>query len=252
MKRKTVLKVCAGVLAVFLIAGVLAVANSFMGNPVSALIASQKAQEYVSRVYPEDDWTLDRARYHFKFGEYMVDVRSKNSKDTHFTVHLRGGDVSYDDYESRVKEKWNTLSRMEEEYSALVCSLLRELPGMEKNTSMAILEQKESEQLPLELDMEFDRTLFPKASVTIRYQSEKRSLKDAAEMISRSYQLLEANGCHFSSYDLFIESTEKNSAKYLMITGCTPEDVAAADFLARLQSAAETETSHISVNSLEK
>lgn len=256
MRKKMLLKIGAVLLALALIALVLFVANSFMGNPLSALLATRTAEEYVAQTYPQLDCTVERARYNFKFGEYLADVQSKTSGDTRFIVYLRGGRVLYDDYESRVTEGWNTLSRMEDEYSQLVVSLLQRIPGLEENTSMVMLRSKEGKDMIPPLDAAFDRTLFSEAGVTVHFQSEKRGLTEAAEILAEAYGVLEENGCHFASYDLFVESTDSSDASYLMITGCTaqdiaPEDAAAPDFLERLKAASEAGNSHISVSSKE-
>lgn len=52
MKRKTILRIFAGLLGFALIFFVLATANSALGNPISAMLASRAARAHVAETYP--------------------------------------------------------------------------------------------------------------------------------------------------------------------------------------------------------
>ena len=120
---KTLLKiVTAGLLCV-----VLFFANAFFGNPLSALLARIAAQRYVAQEYSHLDVCIDKVGYNFKDGDYYAKVSSPTSKDTYFTVDISMlGKVKRDTYES-VTGGYNTASRLNNEYRALVRAAKEEL-----------------------------------------------------------------------------------------------------------------------------
>ncbi|NLW16815.1 MAG: hypothetical protein GX033_04075 [Firmicutes bacterium] len=125
ISTRRMLKIGAALLAFTLIAGLLWFANGLVGNPLSHLLANRAAKRYVAATYPHLDLELEKARYDFKSGGYYVHVKSPTSVDTHFTLRLSPwGELSYDDYEHRVADRFNTLERITGEYRKAVETIL--------------------------------------------------------------------------------------------------------------------------------
>ena len=96
------IKICAVVLVVIL----LAVACMFFGNPVSKILVTRNAKEYVSENYRGSDYFIESVRYDFKTGSYYADVASPSSADSSFTIYAGlNGKISYDTYESVVADR---------------------------------------------------------------------------------------------------------------------------------------------------
>lgn len=103
---------------------VLALVFAFIGNPVSWVLVSLRAPQYLKDTYPELDLKIDSIVYDHLFGGFDADVISPTSRDTHFTLTLDGwGNVDYDRYNS-VSSGANTAARLSREYQTLVQSAL--------------------------------------------------------------------------------------------------------------------------------
>ena len=100
--KKLILKLFAGVVAIALIGGMLFITNSFVGNPISAMVASKSIQEYVNQNYSNLDLELGKTNFNFKDGSYMAFANSEVSIDTKFAIYYYGGRVQRDNYDSYV------------------------------------------------------------------------------------------------------------------------------------------------------
>ncbi len=238
-KRNLPLRIGAFFLALFIAVFLLYTANSLVGNPISAAIAKNAIKDYVNRNYANLHLTISNATYNFKFGEYFIHASSSNSTDTNFTIYYRRNGNIYDDYVYRVIEKGNTQRRMEEEYSALVKSLLSSLDDLQQNTSMVLLSEKNYNPSKLQLDMPFDRALFPDAEITIRLDLKDTSLSNITRILEESYQLLHQNGCSFQQYHLFSQS----NGTLVMIDQITPAMIESGNLMKLLQNALNHENS---------
>ncbi len=238
-KRNLLLRIGAFFLALFIAAFLLFITNSLVGNPISAAIAKNAIKDYVNRNYANLHLTMSNAAYNFKFGEYLIHASSSSSTDTNFTIYYRRNGNIYDDYAYRVTEKGNTQRRMEEEYSALVKSLLSSLDDLQQNTSMVLLSEKNYNPSKLQLDMPFDRALFPDAEITIRVDLKDTSLSNIARILEEAYQLLHQNGCSFQQYHLFSQS----NGILVMIDQITPDMIENGNLTELLQNALNREDS---------
>ena len=118
MKRK-LLKVLICTLFFLVIFALCWLVDSFLGNPVSYLLATRTAQSHLVTTYPGTDFSIDRIAYNFKFAEYSAYVRSPSSMDTHFSLHIsKLGKLELDTYSS-VLRGFNTAQRLNDEYRAL-------------------------------------------------------------------------------------------------------------------------------------
>lgn len=240
-------RMIAGVLGVFLMGIVLWGANDLLGNPISAAFATHKVEAYVAEKYPELDLEVGKAHYNFKFNNYMVNVSSKTSIDTRFTIEYRKGTIRYDGYESYVQGKFNTRDRLGETCAKEVISLLSRIPQLEDNTTMVDfvdperLENSERESLEksIVLDMPFNKELTSNMLITIRAELTDTSPKNLEEILKESYAILKEAGYEFKSYGLFSETKEM----LVMIHDVSSEDIANGQLLKALEEAEQNEDS---------
>ena len=242
-------RLIAGVLGIFLMGIVLWGANDLLGNPISAAFATHKVEAYVAEKYPKLDLEVGKARYNFKFNNYMVNVSSKTSIDTHFTIEYRKGTIQYDGYESYVQGKFNTRDRLGETCAKEVISLLSRIPQLEDNTAMVDfvdperLEKSERESLEksIVLDMSFNKELTSNMFISIRTELTDTSAKNLEGILKESYVILKEEGYEFKSYGLFSETKEM----LVMIDNVTPEDIVNGQLLKALEEAEQNENSEM-------
>lgn len=122
---KKTLKIAALVVALALIVGVCWFANALVGNPVSKMLATKTAKQYIRENYPDTDYQLDAVTFNFKFVCYNAYFKSPSSPDSSFTLMLgMDGKVVHDYYEDHVINRGNTARRLGEEYRAAVSRVL--------------------------------------------------------------------------------------------------------------------------------
>lgn len=101
------------------------IANGFLGNPVSAILARSALKQYMEQTYSHLDLQTERFGFDFKSGGYFAYVVSKSSRDTAFYIDMDMlGHVTYDSFDTWVTSKMNTEHRVEEQYRQLVKSVL--------------------------------------------------------------------------------------------------------------------------------
>ena len=124
MSKKTKgLKMIAGITAVVIIAGLGWFANAFVGNPVSKLLATNTAKQYLTETFSDTDYYIERISYNFKDGNYHAFIKSPSSMDTEFSLWITmGGKLRNDSYED-VLSGFNTAGRLDQEYRDLTESV---------------------------------------------------------------------------------------------------------------------------------
>ena len=123
--KKKILKIAAFIVAVALIAGLCWFANSLVGNPISKLLATNTAKQYLQDHHPDTDYQLDAVTFNFKFVCYNAYFSSPSSPDSSFTLMLgMDGKIIQDYYEAHVTNRENTARRLENEYRAAVGKVL--------------------------------------------------------------------------------------------------------------------------------
>lgn len=235
--KKVTLKIIIASVILMLIGGMLFIANSFFGNPVSAMMADRAIRQYVDENYSFLDLEVEKARYNFKTGSYMARAKSKTSIDTRFAIYYRKGKVYRDDYESYVLSKFNTLKRLSEEYSDIAQNIVAAELGYKNNTTMVMYnknEYKDGDDI-LELDMEFNKALPLDAEVTIRIGLEDSSLEEITKILTKAHKAFVENDCYFSEYGLFAE----NDKSYVMVHGVSPEHIESGELKSLLERAIE-------------
>ena len=114
--KKKILKVLALVLAIGLIVGIGVFANALVGNPVSKVLATKSANEYIEKTYSDKDFVIEEVNYDFKTGGYYARVTSPTSIDSHFSLSFNlFGKLELDCYDD-VTTGWNTAMRLEDDY----------------------------------------------------------------------------------------------------------------------------------------
>lgn len=213
MKRKG-LKIAALIAALLLIAGLGWFANELVGNPISKMLATKTAENYLSGNYGETDFYIERISYSFKDCNYYVYIESPSSVDSSFTICIdRGGRLKWDSYENRVLNRQNTADRLSSEYRALVKSVLdspefpfghdigygdlqiipREYIGMEGVVEYVIPAEE------LELDGQYDvHQLGARVGQLVLYvQDETVTVERAAEIMLEMKRILDEAGVPF-------------------------------------------------------
>ena len=123
--KKKIIKIAAFVVALALIVGVCIFANSLVGNPISKMLATNTAKQYIKENHPDMDYQLDGVTFNFKFVCYNAYFSSPSSPDSSFTLMLGiDGKIIQNYYEAHVIERGNTARRLEEEYRAAVGKVL--------------------------------------------------------------------------------------------------------------------------------
>ena len=123
--KKKILKIAAFVVALALIVGVCIFANSLVGNPISKMLATNTAKQYIKENHPDMDYQLDGVTFNFKFVCYNAYFSSPSSPDSSFTLMLgMDGRIVHDYYEGQVVNRENTARRLENEYRAAVSKVL--------------------------------------------------------------------------------------------------------------------------------
>lgn len=115
---KKYLKIGAIVLGFTIIFGIIYVANSFTGNPISKQLVNSNVKVYVEQTYPELDLVIDDAFYDFKNGfRYIVSISSEHSEDLYFNIlYNMKGEIVVDGYDSSITEGNNVMWRLSLEY----------------------------------------------------------------------------------------------------------------------------------------
>ena len=123
--KKKILKVIALVIALILIVGVCIFANSLVGNPISKMLATNTAKQYIKENHPDKDYQLDSVTFNFKFVCYNAYFSSPSSPDSSFTLMLgMDGKLIHDYYEEHVTNRGNTARRLEDAYRAAAGKVL--------------------------------------------------------------------------------------------------------------------------------
>lgn len=119
MKRRTK-KILAGITGIGLIVLLLSFVNSFVGNPVSKVLAKKAAQQYIETNYNNLNLEIQKSNYNFKFNSYYVFAQSSTSVDTAFNIYVDSyGNVIRDDYEFEVANHFTTFRRLDDELRKL-------------------------------------------------------------------------------------------------------------------------------------
>lgn len=240
-----------GLLVVFLSVA-LYIGDMFLGNPISYGIVKWHSQRYLQETYPQ--WDLRVASiYHdwYSGGGYDVRVVSDTSRDTRFELaYGRLGKLHWDGYEMMVASGRSTLSRLYDEYDALVADALKGIYDSKgRKAGLYVMDEYTGEPGPLtvgldmaelELDRDYDVAAlgaeYGYLDVCLYVAEEELNTQVAAGRLLEIKNAMEQAEVGFVAIDLFmtVENT-KDSSQSLGIKGITPADLEAEDVAARLE-----------------
>ena len=229
--KKKILKIAALIIALALIVGVCIFANSLVGNPISKMLATNTAKQYIKENHPDMDYQLDGVTFNFKFVCYNAYFTSPSSPDSSFTLMLgMDGKIVQNYYEAHVIERGNTARRLEEEYRAAVGKVL-DNPSFPYNSHIDYgelqfiqEEYRNAEGVPpyalitneLELDGIYDvNELGAKAGkLTIYVYDNTVTIERLAEIILDIKGMLDDAGVRFYVMDCVLEYPKPESGEW--------------------------------------
>jgi hypothetical protein len=229
--KKKILKIAAFIVAVALIAGLCWFANGLVGNPISKLLATNTAKQYLQDHHPDTDYQLDAVTFNFKFVCYNAYFSSPSSPDSSFTLMLgMDGKIVQDYYEAHVTNRENTARRLENEYRAAVGKVL-DNPAFPYDCHIGYgelhfipEEYKNESDVPsyalitndLELDGIYDiNELGAKAgALTIYIYDDTVSVERLAEIILDIKAMLDDSGVSFYVMDCVLEYPKPESGQW--------------------------------------
>lgn len=229
--KKKILKIAALIVALALLVGVCIFANSLVGNPISKLLATNTAKQYIKENHPDMDYQLDGVTFNFKFVCYNAYFTSPSSPDSSFTLMLgMDGKIIQNYYEAHVIERGNTARRLEEEYRTAVGKVL-DNPAFPYNTHIDYgelqfiqEEYRNAEGVPpyalitneLELDGIYDvNELGAKAGkLTIYVYDDTVTVERLAEIVLDIKGMLDDAGVRFYVMDCVLEYPKPESGEW--------------------------------------
>lgn len=206
---RKIIRVLSALAGMVLILGLASLTNAFIGNPISASLATNSAQTYIGLQYPDLDLRVDRASYNFKFNHYMVRAKSQKSMDTYFTIYLDSfGHILEDDYKETVLSGWNTYRRINEAFEVYTASLIRKNLPYEYDMVIGQLDDREpSSMRALKRDVDYELNAMPlKGLVTVYVYSEDLSWKNVAQVTLELDQVLEKAHIEVAEYTVVLEA----------------------------------------------
>ena len=221
---KKTIKMIAILVAFLLVAGILFIANAFVGNPVSKIIVNNNAKKYISQTYPNTDYYIDRVGYDFKTGGYYVNIKSPSSKDTYFSVNYNlWGKVGYDNYSSRVRDGFNTWNRVNSEYRDVVDEIIENLP-YESDINYGEIQPLDKgddilqfglDMAKLELDKEYDiKEIGSKHGKVVLYvYLDEITIEKASEVLLEVKKQFDAKNQSFYAIDLVLRQPQNKDIK---------------------------------------
>lgn len=137
ISRNKPARIVAGLAALCIIAGLLYFAVGLLGNPVSWGLANRTAKKHLAEKYAGTDYEIDTVSYDFKTVGYYAHVTSPTLPDGSFTLHFNmAGQLTHDDYDSRVTGRGNVTRRVQNEFRTLTDAVLRS-PAFPYDTHIA-------------------------------------------------------------------------------------------------------------------
>lgn len=238
-KGKCILKSILGIAAVTVIGFILFIANALFGNPISQMMANHAINKYVHENYPNLDLEVQRASYNFKNNSYMAIAHSRVSKDTRFPIYYRGREDIRSEYESYVVGRFNTVQRLEDEYSAIAKDILDQAFGYTNNRTRVMYAKEVYDKALniVEVDEPFSKDLPLDAEISIQIGLQDYSLEAIAKVLTDAHRVFLENGYYFSMYSFYTES----DGTVVMVDGVTPEAIESRELVGLLENVKHNE-----------
>lgn len=218
--KKKILKISAFCIALILIGFVISFANSLVGNPISAALARNTAQNVIKTEYNGTDYKLERVTFNFKDGNYYAYIISESNMDGDFTLHINMlGRLMYDDHDYRVDGKSNVSRRLSEEYRISVEEILESAVfpyqsscyGELRLGSYPIddpLPENAVKREELENNKIYNVGEIGKTNgyITLLIEDDTVTFEKAAEILLKTKALLDTTGLNFYAVDLSLRN----------------------------------------------
>lgn len=235
--------------------GMFFIIQAFIGNPVSKLLATFSARQYLGTQYADTDYILGKIDYSFKTKEYYARVSSPSSQDTHFSLVFSGyGKLLHDDYTTVVTSGRNTFDRINNTYFALCKDAFEDIPYL-TDIAYGNLEEKRDLQLA---SMEKDFGLDPKTLIldtdydikklgaiygmlTVYAESEEVSVQRASELLLDMASKLEQKEVPFYAVNFVLQKpknadgTPNQDTTGFYLTAFLHSDIYKSDLQTRMQ-----------------
>ncbi|MEG0912338.1 MAG: hypothetical protein RSD35_01705 [Oscillospiraceae bacterium] len=257
---KKTAKIIAIIAAFALIGGILFVANAFVGNPISKMLAVNTAEKYINQHYADTDYIVEKVNYNFKDGGYYARISSPSSMDSYFSLSISSlGKLGWDSYEDMVTNGRNTWDRVDNEYRKMAEAVFdaEDFPYVSYISFGTIREKYSAEQGSIDkdfglaaetlvLDKQYDvRELGAKYGELIFYaQDETVSAKRAGEILLDITKILDKENVPFYAITFVlekprIEDTPNPDDSEIHLTDFLHSDIYEADLAERVQKSHE-------------
>lgn len=190
MKKKILLRIAAGIAVFLLVPAIFFIADSILGNPLTAKIAKGKALEYINDKYGHLNLEIKTAVYNPKDGSYLISVNSGASMDTHFFISYRDGEIFRDDYEVSVLSGMNTMDRFCTQYKKSLTPLVQ--AKINDVTNISVMPEKLT-KYDIALDSVFDQRLVENVDIVISCTG-GTDAKHFSDILKKVYNVMKENG----------------------------------------------------------
>ena len=182
--------------------GILYIANGLVGNPISRVLVSLVANEYIREHYQQLELERGKVGFNFKTGKYSVPLYSKKSQDTHFELYYNHlGKLSHTSYEWIIQNTWR---RFREELKVYGYALADEKLGEDYHLVLMIDDEKHpwGEGDVVVLDQEVDLKNYPfDVEVIAEYLgTETPSYELAYRVLEEVHKVMVEETFHISKY----------------------------------------------------
>lgn len=203
-KHKKALRILAALVALVLVALILLMANDLMGNPVSGALAARTAKAHVAQNHADIDLELSKPAFSFKTKNYYVHAQSATSIDTHFTMTINPlGKLLDDDYERCVVGRWNTRSRLDDQYNQQVKAVVEAdsfpYPGYIK---YGYLQSEWNDDLVLDQQADMLEMGRDYGELTLYIEDETISAQRASQILLDIKNIMDESGAGFARASL--------------------------------------------------
>lgn len=209
MKKKLAI-----ILAVFLILGLIFVAMSFTGNPISKYLVIKNSNVYIKDTYSELEDLLVDVNYNFKSGRYDVNIRKSGSDDIDFLLDYDlFGKLRYDNYEERISNGFNTYIRLSGEYENQVEEYLEENLPLDLESLYINLDSESINLKDFSVDEAYNYNKMnnykKEISVTVDADKDELSVDKVREIYDIIREFVEKNNINIDYYSISLVKFKK-------------------------------------------
>lgn len=225
---------------------------SLHGTPWQKYFCRKAAEEYLLVHFPDSDFQIDTVVYNFKTGDYVANICSPSSMDSHFQISYDPHHKeSRDSYESEVTSGWNTLMRLNEEYRQTCKAVFRSMnpPYVSDIAGGDLLDMEDA--IP-PLDQAFDLQTMGKnyGSVTF-YAQDEVTMERACEILLAIREAYDEAGVPFKTIDFVLQPPKDEWQNYpnhdwpsIHVEDFPYEDIYPDDLMERVQKAHDELTAY--------